>query len=49
MRPLLERIQKNEIDPSFIITHHMALDDAPEGYDMFLKKEDACVKVVLNP
>jgi len=49
MRPLLERIQKNEIDPSFIITHHMALEDAPEGYDMFLKKEDACVKVVLNP
>ena len=32
MRPLLERIQKGEIDPSFVITHRMHLDDAPTGY-----------------
>jgi len=49
MRPLLERIQKGEIDPSFVITHTMALDDAPQGYDMFLNKKDDCVKVVLKP
>jgi threonine dehydrogenase-like Zn-dependent dehydrogenase len=49
MRPLLERIEKGEIDPSFVITHRMSLDEAPEGYDMFLNKEDDCVKVVLQP
>ncbi len=49
MRPLLERIQRGEIDPSFVITHRMELDQAPQGYDMFLNKEDECVKVVLKP
>jgi threonine dehydrogenase-like Zn-dependent dehydrogenase len=49
MKPLLERIQKGEIDPSFIVTHRMNLNDAPVGYDMFMKKEDNCVKVVLKP
>ena len=49
LRPLLERIQNGEIDPSFIITHRMRLEDAPQGYDMFLNKEDDCVKVVLKP
>jgi threonine dehydrogenase-like Zn-dependent dehydrogenase len=49
MRPLLERIQKGEIDPSFVITHRMRLEDAPEGYATFLKKENDCIKVVLKP
>jgi threonine dehydrogenase-like Zn-dependent dehydrogenase len=49
MRPLLERIQKGEIDPSFVITHKMALEDAPTGYEIFKNKEDDCVKVVLKP
>ncbi len=49
MRPLLERIQKGELDPSFIITHTMPLDEAPKAYDLFLKKQDDCVKVVLKP
>ncbi|CAN5627634.1 hypothetical protein BH24CHL1_BH24CHL1_09720 [soil metagenome] len=49
MRPLLERIQNGDIEPSFIITHHMKLDDAPNGYSMFRDKEDECVKVVLKP
>ena len=49
MRPLLERIQSGEIDPSFVITHRLELDQAPDGYDMFLNKEDECVKVVLKP
>jgi threonine dehydrogenase-like Zn-dependent dehydrogenase len=49
MRPLLERIRNGEIDPSFVVSHHMSLDDAPRGYDMFKHKEDECVKVVLKP
>ncbi len=49
LKPLLERIMKGEIDPSFVITHELPLDDAPKGYDMFLNKEDDCIKVVLKP
>jgi threonine dehydrogenase-like Zn-dependent dehydrogenase len=49
MRPLLERIEKGEIDPSFIITHHMRLEDAPHGYEIFKHKQDECVKVVMHP
>jgi threonine dehydrogenase-like Zn-dependent dehydrogenase len=48
MRPLLERIQQGEIDPSFVITHRLRLEDAPQGYDMFLRKRDNCEKVVLS-
>ena len=46
---LLERIERDEIDPSFVITHRLKLGEAPQGYDVFLNKEDHCVKVVLNP
>jgi threonine dehydrogenase-like Zn-dependent dehydrogenase len=49
MQPLLERVMKGEIDPSFVITHKMSLEDAPRGYEMFRKKEDNCEKVVLKP
>jgi threonine dehydrogenase-like Zn-dependent dehydrogenase len=49
MRPLLERIERGEIDPTFIITHRMRLDDAPEGYEVFKHKRDNCEKVVLRP
>jgi len=48
MRPLLDRIQKGEIDPSFVITHRLPLHQAAQGYDMFGKKEDNCEKVVLR-
>jgi threonine dehydrogenase-like Zn-dependent dehydrogenase len=48
MRPLLERIEKGEIDPSFVVTHHLPLDQAPQGYQMFCDKQDECVKVVLK-
>ena len=48
MRPLLERIERGEIDPTAIITHRMSLDDAPRAYDMFLHKEEGCVKCVLK-
>ncbi|SCL27899.1 zinc-dependent alcohol dehydrogenase [Micromonospora inyonensis] len=49
MRPLLERIRRGEIDPSFVITHTMRLDDTPHGYDIFKNKQEDCVKVVLKP
>lgn len=49
MRPLLSRIQRGEIDPSFIITHRGSLEDAPALYEKFSKKEDQCIKVVLKP
>jgi threonine dehydrogenase-like Zn-dependent dehydrogenase len=46
---LLERIERGEIDPSFIITHRMTLKDAPEMYRAFRDKEDDCIKVVMRP
>ena len=49
LRPLLERIQKSEIDPSFITSHTLSLDDAPKGYEMFKNDKDICTKVVLKP
>jgi threonine dehydrogenase-like Zn-dependent dehydrogenase len=48
-RPLLERIQNGDIDPSFVVTHHMRLEDAPKGYDLFMNKQDSCIKIVLKP
>jgi threonine dehydrogenase-like Zn-dependent dehydrogenase len=47
--PLLERIQRGEIDPSFVITHRLKLGDAAKGYAMFKHKDDGCIKVVLKP
>jgi len=49
LQPLLERIEHGEIDPSFVISHTLPLDEAPQGYDMFLNKRDDCEKVVLKP
>src|SRR5438094_296737 len=49
LRPLLERITKGEIDPSFVITHRLPLDQAPAAYRMFRDKQDECIKVVLTP
>jgi len=49
LRPLLQRIENGEIDPSFVVTHQMDLEDAPRGYEMFKNKEDDCEKVVLKP
>jgi len=48
MKPLLERIQKGEIDPTFIITHRMPLSQAAEGYKIFNDKQDNCEKIVLK-
>jgi threonine dehydrogenase-like Zn-dependent dehydrogenase len=49
MKPLLQRIENGEIDPSFVITHTMKLDEAPQGYQTFVNKEDNCIKIVLKP
>ena len=46
---LLKKIEAGEIDPSFIITHRVKLDDAPEAYKTFRDHEDGCIKVVLKP
>ena len=48
-RSLLARIEKGDIDPSFIITHRMKLEQAPAAYRMFRDKQDDCIKVVLTP
>jgi len=48
LRPLLYRIERGEIDPSFVITHRMRLDDAARGFSIFNDKEDECLKVVLK-
>lgn len=47
--PLMEVIQEQKIDPSFVITHSLNLDDAPEAYKTFRNKDDGCIKVVLKP
>lgn len=49
LRPLLERIESGEIDPSFVITHCVSLEEAPAAYETFRDKKDQCVKVVVEP
>jgi threonine dehydrogenase-like Zn-dependent dehydrogenase len=49
MPRLLEHIERGDIDPSFIITHRVALEDAPEMYKTFREKDDSCIKVVMTP
>lgn len=49
LRPLLEMIESDKIDPSFVITHRMKLEEAPKAYDLFRDKKDGCIKVVLSP
>jgi threonine dehydrogenase-like Zn-dependent dehydrogenase len=49
LKPLMERIVKGEIDPSFLITHRVALEDGPEAYKTFRDKKEGCIKVVMRP
>lgn len=49
MRPLLDRIRNGEIDPTFLISHKLRLEEAPHGYEIFKHKQDNCTKVVLKP
>ena len=47
--PLLEKIQSGAIDPSFVITHTVGLEEGPAMYKTFREKQDGCIKVVLKP
>jgi threonine dehydrogenase-like Zn-dependent dehydrogenase len=49
LKPLLELIENGKIDPSFVITHRLRLDDAPSAYKTFREKQDGCIKVVMRP
>lgn len=49
LKPLLSLIEQDKINPAFVITHRMKLDDAPHGYAIFKEKQDECIKVVLRP
>lgn len=49
LRPLLKLIEEGRIDPSFVVSHRLALEQAPQGYAMFRDKQDECIKVVLKP
>lgn len=46
---LLRRIEEGQIDPSFVVTHTVGLDQGPEMYKVFRDKQDSCIKVVLKP
>jgi threonine dehydrogenase-like Zn-dependent dehydrogenase len=48
LKPLLDRVEKGEIDPSFVITHRLSLDQGADGYSTF-DGQDGCIKVVLKP
>lgn len=48
-KPLLQKIKAGLIDPSFVITHRVALADAPAAYKTFRDTKDGCIKVVLKP
>ena len=49
LEPLLAKIESGQIDPSFVISHRLRLDDAPSGYRRFSNKEDDCIKIVMTP
>jgi threonine dehydrogenase-like Zn-dependent dehydrogenase len=49
LRPLLKLIEEGRIDPSFVVSHRIPLDQAPQAYDLFRDKQDECIKVVLKP
>ena len=49
LHPLLERIERGDIAPAFVITHRLRLEEAPHGYAIFRDKKDHCIKIVLQP
>ena len=49
LKPLMDRIEQGQLDPTAIITHRLNLDDAAEGYRIFHSDQEACTKVVLHP
>lgn len=49
LQHLFKKIEHGEIDPSFVVTHILPLEEAPYAYDIFKNKKDGCIKVVLKP
>lgn len=49
MRPLLEKIEEGQIDPSFVISHRVTLDEVPAMYKVWRDKEDQVTKIVIDP
>ncbi len=49
MSQMLQHVQAGNLDPSFLLTHRMSLEDAPRGYELFKKKEDGCLRAVFTP
>jgi threonine dehydrogenase-like Zn-dependent dehydrogenase len=49
MREMMQHVQAGDLDPSFLITHRMSLEDGPRGYELFKKKEDGCLRAVFAP
>lgn len=49
LQPLLERIQRGDIDPTFLITHRLPLSEAPRAYRLYRDKREGCMQVVLDP
>jgi threonine dehydrogenase-like Zn-dependent dehydrogenase len=49
LRPLLDRILADDIDPSFVVTHRVAFEQVPDAYAVFQEKKDGCIKVVIDP
>lgn len=48
MQPLLEKVLADKIDPSFVITHRIGLEEGPEAYKVFKKEKSECIKVIIN-
>jgi threonine dehydrogenase-like Zn-dependent dehydrogenase len=46
---LVERVARGEVDPSFVVTHRMSLEEAPQAYELFKHKDNECLRVVFKP
>jgi threonine dehydrogenase-like Zn-dependent dehydrogenase len=49
MRPLLAQIREGAIDPSFVVTHRMSLDEPPQAYDIFMREQDEASRPCSSP
>ena len=49
MPQMMEHVQRGDLDPSFLVTHRMSLEESPRGYEMFKKKEDGCLRAAFAP
>ncbi len=49
MPRMLDHVLKGELDPSFLVTHRMSLEEAPKGYELFKDKQDGCMRAVFAP